>query len=91
MVRHYHAEEERRSPPVRRFGNRAQRVFSSVQEMCEWRLGRIAGPGEAEPEKSGVPIADIVECLRKVQKSVPRWSQRGGRQGYLNFVDQYLP
>jgi hypothetical protein len=91
LVRHYHAEEEQRNPPVRRLGDRAQRVFSSVQAACEWRLGRAVGPGETELEKSTVPVAIVVECLRKIQKSVPRWSQQGGRQGYLNFIGQYLP
>jgi hypothetical protein len=27
----------------------------------------------------------------KVQKSVPLWSRQGGRQGYLNFINPYLP
>jgi hypothetical protein len=91
LVRHYHAEEEQRTPPVRRLGDRAQRVFSSVQETCEWRLGRAVGPGETELETSTVPVSTLVECLRKIQKSVPRWSQQGGRQGYLNFIGEYLP
>ena len=90
LVRHYHAEEEQRSPPARRLGDRAQRVFSSVHAICEWRLGRAQGPGDTGLEESGIPVAGLVECLRKIQKSVPRWSQQGGRQGYLNFVGQYL-
>jgi hypothetical protein len=40
LIRHYHAEEEQRTPPVMRLGDRAQMVFQSVQGMCEWRLGR---------------------------------------------------
>ncbi len=39
----------------------------------------------------GIPVSELVECLREIQKSVPRWSQQGGRQGYLDFVSQYLP
>jgi hypothetical protein len=35
LVRHYHAEEERRTPPVMRLGDRARRMFSSVQPVCE--------------------------------------------------------
>jgi len=93
LVRHYQAEEEGRTPPARRLGERAQLVFSSVQQMCEWRLGRIPFPGEGDGDlgKAVMPIADLVKCLRKIQKSVPLWSQQGGRQGYLNFVGQYLP
>ena len=91
LVRHYYAEEEQRKPPAMRLGVRSQRVFESVQAVCEWRLGRAPFPGEAGLPESGVPIAELVECLREIQKSVPRWSQRGGRQGYLNFVSPYLP
>jgi len=91
LVRHYRAEEEQRTPPAGRLGLRAQLVFSSVQAMCEWRLGRAAGPGDTGLEESGMPIAELVGCLRKIQKSVSFWSEQGGRQGYLNFVGQYLP
>jgi hypothetical protein len=91
LVRHYHAEEEQRTPPAMRLGDRAQRVFSSVQAFCEWRLGRAPPPGDGPSPESPKSIAELVECLRKVQKSVPRWSQRGGRQGYLNFINPFLP
>jgi len=91
LVRHYQAEEEQRRPPFKRLGERAQRVFSSVQAFCEWRLGRGPCPGDGPSPESPKPVAELVACLRKVQKSVPLWSQRGGRQGYLNFIDPYLP
>jgi hypothetical protein len=38
----------------------------------------------------GLPISEILEYLKKIQKSVPFWSKEGGRQGYLNFVNQYI-
>ena len=47
-------------------------------------------PGETAMPELGIPVSGLVECLRKIQKSVPRWSQRGGRQGYLQFVSQYI-
>ncbi len=31
-----------------------------------------------------------VHCLKKIQKSVPFWSEEGGSQGYLKFVNQYI-
>ena len=91
LVRHYQAEEEQRRPPAMRLGERAQRVFSSVQAFCEWRLGRAPFPGEGPSPDAAKPIAELVACLRKVRKSVPLWSERGGRQGYLNFIDPFLP
>jgi len=91
LVRHYHAEEEQRTPPPARLGDRAQRVFLNVQGMCEWRLGRSGLPGATAETTSGIPVADLGKCLRKIQKSIPRWSGQGGRKGYLDFISQYLP
>lgn len=91
LVRHYHAEEEQRTPPEMSLGERALRVFRSVQKMCEWRLGRSSFPGETEMPESGLPVPELVRCLREIQKSIPRWSRQGGRKGYLDFVSQYLP
>jgi hypothetical protein len=90
LVRHYRVEEERCTPPATRIGDRAQRVFSSVQAFCEWRLGRAPCHGEGPSAESAKSIADAVECLPKVQKSAPLWSQRGGRQGYLEFISPFL-
>jgi hypothetical protein len=91
LVRHYHAEEEQRTPPTLRLSERAERVFQSVQKMCEWRLGRSPSPGEAPEFEVGIPVSDLVQALREIQKSIPRWSRQGGRTGYLDFVTQYLP
>jgi hypothetical protein len=91
LVRHYHAEEEARTPPSTKLGDRAQRVFLPVQRMCEWRLGRSPFPGETVETESGMPVSELVKSLREIQKSIPRWSRQGGRKGYLEFVSQYLP
>jgi hypothetical protein len=90
LVRLYRAEEEGRTPPATRLGARAGRIFASVQPVCEWRLGRSPAPGETAIVDPGIPVAGLVECLREIQKSVPRWSQQGGRRGYLQFVSQYV-
>ena len=91
LVRHYHAEEEQRTPPVMNLSERAQWVFSSVQRCCEWRLGRSPFPGETAGFEAGMPVAELVKCLRQIQKSIPRWSKQGGRKGYLDFVKEHLP
>jgi hypothetical protein len=91
LIRHYHAEEEQRTPPTVKLGERAQRVFRSVQTICEWRVGRSPFPGETDVPEAGVPVSELVKSLREIQKSIPRWSRQGGRKGYLEFVSQYLP
>jgi hypothetical protein len=90
LVRHYHAEEEQRTPPAARLGERAERVFPSVHKVCEWRLGRSALPGTPAEHMPGIPASGLVKALRKVQKSIPFWTQQGRRKGYLDFVSQYV-
>src|ERR1019366_6085708 len=63
LVRHYHAEEEQRTPPTMTLAERADRVFLSVQKVCEWRLGRSSFPGETATPESGKPVSDLVRCL----------------------------
>jgi len=66
LVRHYHAQEEQRTPPQLRLDDRSLRVFESVQRICEWRLGRVPGPrGTADPEAS-LPIGELVACLKRI-------------------------
>jgi len=91
LVRRYRCEEEQRTPPTMNLGDRAQRVFLSVQKMCEWRLGRSSFPGEDTAPGFGIAVTELVACLREIQNSIPRWSRQGGRKGYLDFVGQYLP
>jgi hypothetical protein len=91
LVRHYHAEEDQHTPPRVNLSERAQRVFLSAQKMCEWRLGRSPLPDHGEGMVAGISVSELVKALRKIQKSIPRWSQQGGRKGYLDFVNRYLP
>jgi hypothetical protein len=90
LIRHYHAEEEQRTPPKMMLAERAERVFRSVQPFCEWRLGRSAFPGDPSVAAPGMPVSDLVKCLREIQKSISFWSRRGGRKAYLDFVSQYV-
>jgi hypothetical protein len=38
----------------------------------------------------GIPLGDLVAGLREIQKSIRRWFWQSGRQGYLEFVTQYI-
>jgi hypothetical protein len=59
---------------------------------------KAQGPPDAAPKNGGTrpssrgPAAMTCACyLEGIQKSISRWSNRGGRHGYLKFVVQYLP
>jgi hypothetical protein len=67
-------------------------VFDALKIICEYRLGRgkISGDDSSEPVPP-VPVDTLLDCLRKLRKSVERHTKQGGRQSYLTFIDGFLP
>jgi len=55
-------------------------VFESIQRVNQNLI-------EQDVEFSHL---DLLECLKLIRKSVQRWNKKCGRQGYLNFVNQYV-
>jgi hypothetical protein len=93
LMRHYRAEEERRTPPDTRLGGQAQRVFDRVLPICEWRMGRDgpSAPAELGPVPANPNTLDEIGiCLNHIRKSIDFWNKRNGRQGYLNFVADFV-
>ncbi len=94
LTRFYAAEEASRNPPPLRLAERAQVVFDSVKNFCEWRLGRqqLFQPGGEQPDLETEPltVGELVACLKRIHTSVRRWNKQGGRQGYLKFVSEFL-
>src|SRR5208283_3610522 len=66
-------------------------TFDVLERMCEIRLARKPGPGESLENVPPIPLQLLVDCLRELAKSVERHTAAGGRQGYLNYIDQFLP
>jgi hypothetical protein len=89
----YRAEARGQTPKPHGLTGLDAEVFDAVKAMCEFRLGR--GQPPLEPPETitipPVPLEKIVDCLRELSKSVQRHTKLGGRQGYLTFVDRYLP
>lgn len=95
LVDHYAAEKIGRPPRHFSLSDQECRLFDGVKKMCEWRLGRISlddAVAQAE-EKVLEPntVDEIILCLKKILKSVNKCHNRGGRQGYLNFVSEFIP
>jgi len=94
LIRTYAWEKDGRGAPTLRLSDRAQRVFDSSRRMCEWRLGRqslnsgTVERGETKPDE--LTVSDIVLCLQRIRSSVRLWNKQGGRQGYLDYVRQFL-
>jgi hypothetical protein len=89
----YRAEGQGKTPVPARLNENAQQVYDRVKTMCEWRLGRATlekedgTGGIAPPAKS---LDEIMACLKRIRKSVEYWGKRGGRRGYLEFINENI-
>ena len=94
LIRTYTWEKDGRGTPTLRLSARAQRVFDSSRRMCEWRLGRQSlSPGTIERDDAkpdDLTVSDVVLCVQRIRSSVRLWNKQGGRQGYLDYVRQFL-
>jgi len=86
----YRAEVRRGKPRPRTLTGLDLEAFESLKAMCEFRLGRGAAP-DGGGKIPGIPIALLVECLGELRKSVERHTKLGGWQGYLTFINKFLP
>jgi hypothetical protein len=95
LMAHYQAQVQQRTARLPRLNERAQQVYDGVESGCEWRLGNAAwgaAEGQAQgPRPEPVTVDVIVACLRRIRKSVQRWNREGGRQGYLTFIQRFMP
>ncbi len=90
----YQAEQQQRAPSPVAFTPLGQQVYARVRSMCEWRLGRkelpVAESSAERSQPSPLSLDEVVACLKRIRKSVQKWTQREGRQGYLRFVDEFI-
>lgn len=87
----YRAEMRGHPPKPHTLTGLEAKASAAVQAMCEFRLGRGSYPGAGPEVIPPVPLAKLVDCLRELSKSVARHTKQSGRQGYLNFIDRFLP
>jgi len=71
-----------------------QEVYGLVKIMCDWRLGETQflddkGKSVDLPMKP-LERSEIIACLKRIRRSIENWNKRGGRNGYLEFVKQFI-
>lgn len=88
IIDHYVAETKGRPSKNFSLSDLESEIVQRVTSVCEWRLGHgsVAGMPKVEPQSPD----EIIQCLKRVLKSVQRWNKREGRQGYLRFVSQFV-
>jgi|SRR5271166_6057411 len=94
LIRIYTAETDQRPAPTLALSEMDKVLLARVRGMCELRLGR-----EGLQTQAGTDVMSMIEpktpdeivaCLKRIRKSVNRWTKQGGRQGYLRFVSQFI-
>ncbi len=88
----YQAEQQSRPARPVALPPLAQQVYAEVRSIGEWRLGRATLGGAKAvdlPALAPISLSEIIACLKRIRKSVQRWTQQGGRQGYLQFVRDF--
>jgi len=85
----YYRSKQEISPCANQRTELRQKLCESVKTMCDLRLGAAKLGASSEgfvPEIGTINSDEMVLCLKRLQKSVQKWSKREGRQGYLNFI-----
>ena len=92
LIRLYNAKIQGRSfsRPLRGI---SRKVAEDVKEICELSLGHSQltdEEGNVILDIGYMTVDEIVECLKRIKSSVNFWTKERGRQGYLNFVKQFI-
>lgn len=89
----YRNEKQGKATPIPKLGENPQRVYDRVKDVCEFRLGRKslnAGNKFSKVGPEPITVDEIMDCLKRIRKSVDLWNKQGGRQGYLYFIDHNI-
>jgi hypothetical protein len=94
LIRSYTLEERGQPGSSAKLPEHPQHVVDQTRPVCEWRLGRgplnAGDPWSEEDKRASILVPELVACLKRLRKSVRFWYERGGRQGYLNYVRELL-
>ena len=92
LIDFYNAEERKREPRDFNLSEKSVEVYNGVKEMCDFRLGRALPENAEEGDLlNPLSISEMINCLKTIKNSIGKWTKRNGRQGYLNFVKEYMP
>jgi len=97
LIELYKAEAAGREirDPAARLNPLAQEVYDGMYDIAEWRRGRAEVLDE-DGEPTEIPFEpitaqEIVDCLKRIRKSIKKWTKWDGRKGYLTYVDEFFP
>ncbi|MBN1633671.1 MAG: hypothetical protein JW917_05860 [Ignavibacteria bacterium] len=66
-------------------------LYGAVKEMAEYRItGMARDDMDAKYEIKPISVNELLDCLKRIKKSVQFWTKEGGRQGYLEYISNYI-
>jgi hypothetical protein len=87
-IAHYNALARQQTPKPANLTGLEASLFEAIKDVCDWRLGLVKYA--ERPAVKPVPAEDMVACLRRLRKSVDFWTEQGGRQGYMQYIQRFL-
>jgi hypothetical protein len=97
LIRAYRAERTQKPVQKPNLSEISEQVYEGVRLMCDWRLGREKMVSKEEddneieiPMSEALGTDEIIACLKRIRKSIKKWGRLGGRQGYLQYIDQFI-
>jgi hypothetical protein len=93
LGRRYLLESRGQVTKVPSLSPKAERLYAAVLIIAEAQIGRRPVPPEElnASFRTNVSAAELASCFKRLSKSVATWSERGGRQGYLDYIDKFVP
>lgn len=91
MAQVYDAELRGRRPRPHGLTGSESDLFDTMRLVAEYRLGRGPRTGRATAEVVPQPVEGVHRAFRELAKSVKARTERGGRQGYLTYVEPFIP
>lgn len=92
LIEFYKAEANNRISRKFNLSESSERIFIFVETAGDLLIGKTHIENEENKFTDiRITINELIDCLKKLKKSVERWTKIGGRQGYLEFVKHHMP
>ncbi len=94
LIKVYKAESANHAEPVLALNELRQKLFDSVKAMCDLNLDRSTlsdqNGNPLQMRVNPLSLDEILQCLKRIRRSVETWNKKNGRQGYLNFIVEFV-
>lgn len=90
LIAFYELEKRNRTPSKPTHSGQTRIVFDGCFGVCEWRLGRQSLENSESIPAGELSVSEMYACLKRLRKSMRLWHKRDGKQGYLNYVRQFI-